>query len=419
MDITNWDDHILCSGCIWLEYRIDPRYRMQIKTIADVEQQPLYFIMLRHVGYISAINKSMSEINIRLFDKGDTESFLELYEQIFNKPGKQEWFEWKYQNNPYMQHVPIYVAKDKDKVIGARPFFALDVAWDDKTWTAIQPCDTMVHPDYRGQGIFTRMTQQSLDFYSDQPVDLIFNFPNDKSRPGYLKMDWKEVMSIPEWYRFNDLNKPIASESESRFLNYVSNIITNCGAIYNSLCDWTSPSPSPRIETEVTKSIPTQALTELYEYAKPNSIHAVRNEQFYNWRFNNPQRQYKTILAKEKGTVKGAAITGMPKYNELTHARITEILPKKNQDSNVIISILDRIIDEYSHADVISAFDEMLTKPHRWGFISDKRFPLSNIRQSTYLLTRPVDLGKGWYINEQKITDPDSWSITYSEWDTS
>jgi hypothetical protein len=57
--------------------------------------------------------------------------------------------------------------------------------------------DTATHPDFRGRGIFSRLTLGALDELRDEGVDFVFNTPNDQSRPGYLKMQWQVVGRVP------------------------------------------------------------------------------------------------------------------------------------------------------------------------------------------------------------------------------
>ena len=54
-----------------------------------------------------------------------------------------------------------------------------------------QPGDTCVTEVCRGKGIFTEMTKRSVAMLSDD--DIIYNFPNQNSYPGYMKMGWKLV----------------------------------------------------------------------------------------------------------------------------------------------------------------------------------------------------------------------------------
>ncbi len=57
--------------------------------------------------------------------------------------------------------------------------------------------DTATHPDHQGRGIFTRLTLGALDELRDDGLDVVFNTPNDQSRPGYLKMGLSQVGRVP------------------------------------------------------------------------------------------------------------------------------------------------------------------------------------------------------------------------------
>jgi hypothetical protein len=62
---------------------------------------------------------------------------------------------------------------------------------------AVRAVDTATHPDYQGQGLFTRLTTTGIDELRAEGVSFVFNTPNDKSRPGYLKMGWRVVGRVP------------------------------------------------------------------------------------------------------------------------------------------------------------------------------------------------------------------------------
>ena len=58
--------------------------------------------------------------------------------------------------------------------------------------------DTATHPDFQRQGIFSRLTLTLLErLESEEQLDLVFNTPNADSRPGYLRMGWEPVASLP------------------------------------------------------------------------------------------------------------------------------------------------------------------------------------------------------------------------------
>jgi hypothetical protein len=52
---------------------------------------------------------------------------------------------------------------------------------------AFQPCETVVHSNFRRKGIFTAMTLGAMQVVGSA---VFYNFPNNNSCPGYLKMGW-------------------------------------------------------------------------------------------------------------------------------------------------------------------------------------------------------------------------------------
>lgn len=104
------------------------------------------------------------------------------------------FFAWKHEENPAGAS-PAWVAlADDGTIAGFRTF----LRWDLRTPSgeprrAVRAVDTATHPDHQGRGIFRALTLHALDELRAEGVDLVFNTPNDKSRPGYLTMGWTEV----------------------------------------------------------------------------------------------------------------------------------------------------------------------------------------------------------------------------------
>jgi GNAT superfamily N-acetyltransferase len=106
-------------------------------------------------------------------------------------------FRWKHRDNP-LGESPAWVALDGDRVVGYRTFMRWEFLDDDnRVVTAVRAVDTATAQDYRGRGIFRALTLQAVGELTIEGVGIIFNTPNDQSRPGYLKMGWTEVGRIP------------------------------------------------------------------------------------------------------------------------------------------------------------------------------------------------------------------------------
>ena len=127
-----------------------------------------------------------------------------MHREIFDRNWGRDWFRWKFERNPYVDHVPIVVAARNGRIVGCRAFFALEMRLRDATRIALQPCDTMVHPDHRRRGLFSRMNELALEYYADRRPAFFFNFPNERSAPGNRKHGWREVGTVPMYYRLQD-----------------------------------------------------------------------------------------------------------------------------------------------------------------------------------------------------------------------
>jgi glycosyltransferase involved in cell wall biosynthesis/GNAT superfamily N-acetyltransferase len=108
----------------------------------------------------------------------------------------EQLFSWKHDQNAFGPTY-MWVATDGDKVVGLRAFMRWEFVRGGEVLHAVRAVDTATHPDYQGKGLFTAMTMHGLDVIKDDGIDFVFNTPNDKSRPGYLKMGWQEVGKLP------------------------------------------------------------------------------------------------------------------------------------------------------------------------------------------------------------------------------
>jgi len=113
-------------------------------------------------------------------------------------------FTWKHDTNPFGRSL-IMVAETSGGLVAVRPFMRWRFRRGDETLTAVRAVDTATHPDARGQGLFRTLTETGLEVLRDEGAGIVFNTPNDKSRPGYLKMGWHEAGHIPLGIRLRSL----------------------------------------------------------------------------------------------------------------------------------------------------------------------------------------------------------------------
>ena len=119
-------------------------------------------------------------------------------------PTDRAFFRWKHVDN-WLGPSPIWVAEAKQqaddpapRIVGVRTMMRWALTDPNGvTHQMVRAVDTATLPSYQGRGIFSKLTVGAVEALTDDGVAAVFNTPNDKSRPGYLKMGWHEVGRVP------------------------------------------------------------------------------------------------------------------------------------------------------------------------------------------------------------------------------
>lgn len=138
-------------------------------------------------------------MTIRTSDVYDIPGIVELLKSSLGESVVEKsagiW-NFKHIDNPFgASHV--LVAIEDDIFVGVRAFMKWNWQIGNDFWIAYRAVDTATHPDHQGKGIFKKLTLQALEDVQNIHETFVFNTPNDKSRPGYLKMGWIVVDKMP------------------------------------------------------------------------------------------------------------------------------------------------------------------------------------------------------------------------------
>jgi N-acetylglutamate synthase-like GNAT family acetyltransferase len=132
-------------------------------------------------------------------------------------PKSEEFWRWKHLDNPFGASM-VLLAEENNQLIGLRAFMNWEWRNQNQIYKAVRAVDTATHPDYQGKGIFKNLTLKGLDELKETK-DFVFNTPNQKSKPGYLKMGWEEQGKMPIKLKINPFafkgNIPLESSSWS------------------------------------------------------------------------------------------------------------------------------------------------------------------------------------------------------------
>jgi GNAT superfamily N-acetyltransferase len=259
-------------------------------------------------------------IDIRSYQPQDEPRVLDLLRAslgagpVGNRP--PEFFRWKHLLNPFGPSFML-VAEANHRVVGLRAFMRGRFRAGDEIVHAVRAVDTATHPEFQGQGIFSRLTRSALDALRGE-ADLVFNTPNEKSGAGYLKMGWKAVGEIPVWIR---VRRPI------RFAGG-SFLFRQGGATWGHRPVVDAPPAKELLDDDA-------ALRGLLDEAHLDDgrLTTDRSVSYLRWRYGSaPLLDYRAVATQRDGRLTGLAVFRVRPRGRLWETTIAEVITRRGDE---------------------------------------------------------------------------------------
>lgn len=107
-----------------------------------------------------------------------------------------DYWSWKHEQNPFGRSL-LLLADCDGRLVGLRAFMRWRLRVGEKQFVVAKPVDSVTDPGFQRRGIFTRLTSRACEIARAEGVRFLFNTPNGNSVPGYLKLGWSELKSLP------------------------------------------------------------------------------------------------------------------------------------------------------------------------------------------------------------------------------
>ena len=150
-------------------------------------------------------------MHIRESTKVDIPAIVDLLKKSLGEtssPKSVDYWLWKHLHNPFGPS-KVLLAESNGQLTGVRAMMQWKWQQENQFFSTLRAVDTAIHPNYQGKGIFSVMTQKMVDRSKIDGVDFIFNTPNEKSLPGYLKLGWGSLGKLSVGFSyFNPLFIP-------------------------------------------------------------------------------------------------------------------------------------------------------------------------------------------------------------------
>lgn len=245
-------------------------------------------------------------------------------------PRTQEFWIWKHRANPFGPS-PMWLAHSGARLVGVRLFLRWRLNAAGHEYAAVRAVDTATHPDFQGKGIFKRLTQKLVEEELASGTDLIFNTPNDKSRPGYLKMGWSSAGRLSLWFRPSSPRKLILAALQGPA----------------SAADDTETLESPASSTDFSAA----AAAGLLSKQDGARFHTATTSAYLRWRYSAPGLQYSSVAFDDTALV----MFRLRRRGSLRELRLCDIFTRQGIAGALgLRSCLSRLVEAY-HPDYVVA----------------------------------------------------------------
>lgn len=139
---------------------------------------------------------------IRGYREGDEKQILGLRSTVFGDVdpvrSRPSTWRWQFQDNPAGKAF-FCLAEDKGAIVGQYAAIPTRFCVQGEEVLFAFSCDTMIHPGYRMQGMFSALANELYrSMESQHQITTVWGFPNDVSVPGFTKRaGWKILTIFP------------------------------------------------------------------------------------------------------------------------------------------------------------------------------------------------------------------------------
>jgi GNAT superfamily N-acetyltransferase len=220
-----------------------------------------------------------------------------------------EFFRWKHIANPFGRSFMLLAEAD-GRIVGLRAFLRWRFVAGGRTFSAVRAVDTATHPELQGRGIFSRLTVSAIDALRGE-ADFVFNTPNEKSLPGYLKMGWRVVGRVPVAVRPCRPVRMFRNRKSLRSVGEASGL---------------GPPIDAAPASEALRDAEGLSLL-VAAHEQGRGLSTLRDLDYLRWRYGSvPDLDYRAVSAKSEGRTTGIVIFRVRPRGKLWETTISELL---------------------------------------------------------------------------------------------
>lgn len=134
------------------------------------------------------------KFEIRKVSLSNLSRFQEIFFECFRIKADEHYFIWKYAKNPFGQ-VIAFEATHQGEIAAFYGLIPQSYMVDGESIKVFQSMDTMTHPKFQKQGLFTTLANATISqIDAEKPNSLLLGIPGGNSLYGFIhKLGWKKI----------------------------------------------------------------------------------------------------------------------------------------------------------------------------------------------------------------------------------
>lgn len=344
------------------------------------------------------------QITIRPYRSHDERELVELFRSVFGRPTTQQHWRWKLgQQSSAVDNVWLAVSGELPvfQYAGIPTRFLLSQA----PVTVMTSVDTMTAPNFRRQGLLTRVASRAYDAWRAAGVAFVIGLPNQQWGSRAAALGWQPLFRLQWLMRPLRPEAMLARRLKIRSLTRASFVGALCNRILNARLRRDATLQTQRVQHA------DEAFDQIWEQCKSDWMFStIRDRHWVDWRFlSSPSQHYEVNLARRAGVAVGYSAHTVVRTEQAMSAQLAELFVAR-ADRATHDTLLRELIGSLvaAGAESLSTLAVPGTRQYRWlrhaGFIPRHAFSVQLVPLNAQL-------------PHSSMLDPNQWNLSGADFD--
>jgi predicted N-acetyltransferase YhbS len=296
---------------------------------------------------------------IRPIREGELEAVEEIYGRVFGGQSLDFWrrrYQWQFLSNPVtrVRPSPMWVGVKEGKIVGFIASFPARLKVLDKEIIVLCPCDFMVAPEVRREGLGERLLKTYLQETAGLCIAPAYSPSNARLlarlgyRPVYAQPAFVRPIRGSRMIRTRFRGKEAGSSPKKAMMRPLAAVVGGAGggafAVMNAL---RSPRPKGGLHIEIDPVFGDDFDRLWQDAAAEIPVLFVRDALTLQWRFREDPLTRHTVFAARDGAggLAGYAVVCESKHHTLRAAKVMDLFCAPSRAGEVVGTLAAAVVD--------------------------------------------------------------------------